>query len=78
MLNRFSSRLGKKIKDFFQKYDFQTDIIIINEVDHALKQVDGIIVSSDAIILDNCKNWYNLVRKILEKENLLKNAYNIF
>ena len=73
-----SGRLGKKIKDFFQKYDFQTDIIIINEVDHALKQVDGIIVSSDAIILDNCKNWYNLVRKILEKENLLKNAYNIF
>ena len=73
-----SGRLGQKIKESFQKYDFETEIIIINEVDYALKQTDGIIVSSDAIILDNCKNWYNLVRKILEKKNLLKKSYIIY
>ena len=73
-----SGRLGQKIKELFEKYDFETEIIIINEVDYALKQIDGIIVSGDAIILDNCKNWYNLVSRILEKENLLKNSYVIY
>ena len=73
-----SGRLGQKIKELFEKYDFETEIIIINEVDYALKQIDGIIVSGDAIILDNCKSWYNLVAKILEKEDLLKNSYVIY
>ena len=62
-----SGRLGKKIKETFEKYDFETEIIIMNEV-----------VSSDAIILDNCTSWYNMSRKILEKEDMMKNAYNIF
>ena len=50
----------------------------MNEVDYALKQINGTVVSSDAIILDNCMNWYNMSRKILEKEDMMKNAYNIF
>ena len=73
-----SGRLGKKIKETFEKYSFETEVIIMNEVDYALKQINGIVVSSDAIILDNCMNWYNMSRRILEKEDMMKNAYNIF
>lgn len=57
-------------------YTFETEIIVMNEVDYALKQLDH-VVSSDAIILDNCKSWYNLVREILDREDLLKNVYKI-
>lgn len=73
-----SGRLGQKIREMFSEYPFETEIIVINEVDYALKQIDGIIVSSDAIILDNCKNWYNLVKEILQQEDLLKNTYQVW
>lgn len=72
-----SGRLGQRIKECFETYPFETQTIIINEVDYALKQLDC-VVSSDAIILDNCKSWYNLVREILEKEDFLKNAYQVW
>lgn len=72
-----SGRLGQKIKEHLGAYPFETEIIVMNEVDYALKQLDH-VVSSDAIILDNCKSWYNLVREILDREDLLKNVYKIW
>lgn len=72
-----SGRLGHKIKEYFEKYEFETETVIINEVDYALKQLDN-VVSSDAIILDNCKSWYNLVGEILETENLMKYSYKVW
>ncbi len=72
-----SGRLGQRIKECFETDSFETEIIVINEVDYALKQL-GYVVSGDAIILDNCKSWYNLVGEILAKEDLLKNAYQVW
>lgn len=72
-----SGRLGQKIKDSLSDYPFETEIIVINEVDHELKKLENVI-SSDAIILDNCKSWYNLVYEILKEENLLKNTYKVW
>ena len=72
-----SGRLGQKIKERFEKYSFKTEIVVINEVDYVLKHL-SCVVSSDAIILDNCISWYNLTGEILEQENLIKNAYQIW
>lgn len=72
-----SGRLGAKIKDMLKDYEFETEIKVINEVDHQLKKLENVI-TSDAIILDNCKSYYNLVKEILEKENLLENTYKLY
>lgn len=72
-----SGRLGVRIKELLQNFDFETEIIVINAVDYELKKHENVI-TSDAIILDNCKSWYNLSKEILEDNNLIENVYQLF
>ncbi len=44
----------------------ELDIQVINDVDRTLQEKD-LVITGDAIILDKCKSWFNLLGICLEK-----------
>lgn len=60
-----SGRLKQLILELLNEFSFDTQVEIINNVDDILETLDNVI-TSDAIILDKCKSWINLNRKIIE------------
>ncbi len=60
-----SGRLGQLILKVLNEFPFETEIEIINHVDSLLETMEYVI-TSDAIILNKCKSWINLNRKIIE------------
>lgn len=60
-----SGRLKLKILEVFNNFKIEVEVENIDSVDSILKLKDN-IVSSDAIILDNCISWINLNRYIIE------------
>ncbi|MBR4268032.1 MAG: DUF434 domain-containing protein [Bacteroidales bacterium] len=65
-----SGRLKTLIAEITEKYPFVVDIQLIKAVDKALYGKDDVI-TSDSIILDNCKSWVNLVANCLIKSNVM-------
>lgn len=63
-----SGRLKMRILELLSKFDFEVQAEVIGDVDSALARLDN-VVTSDAIILDNCISWINLSRPIIEAEN---------
>ena len=61
-----SGRLKALIADIGEKYPFTLDIQIRKDVDRELYGKENVI-TSDSVILDNCKSWINLTLKCLEK-----------
>ena len=61
-----SGRLKAHIADIGEKYPFALDIQIRKDVDRELYGKENVI-TSDSVILDNCKSWINLAPKCLEK-----------
>lgn len=61
-----SGRLKALIADIGEKYPFTLDIQIRKDVDRELYGKENVI-TSDSVILDNCKSWINLTPKSLEK-----------
>lgn len=59
-----SGRLKQRIYEFAENISFELDVQIENPVD-ALLKTKPLIASSDAIILDKCSNWFNLVKYII-------------
>ena len=59
-----SGRLKQRIYEFAESISFELDVQIENPVD-ALLKTKPLIASSDAIILDECSNWFNLVKYII-------------
>ena len=72
-----SGRLAQLISETFIETPFETETVVMNEVDFELKKHENVI-SGDAIILDECKSWINFVRAVLEKEKLLGNAIKVW
>lgn len=62
-----SGRLKERILELLKIYNFKVNVKNINEVDKTLETLSNVI-TSDAIILDKCKSWINLNRKIIENE----------
>ncbi|MCC3865290.1 DUF434 domain-containing protein [Terrisporobacter petrolearius] len=62
-----SGNLKKKIEELLNNFDFEVEVMNINNVDSTLETLDNVI-SSDAIILNKCKSWINLSREILDKK----------
>lgn len=60
-----SGRLGQLILKVLNEFPFETEIEIINHVDSLLETMEYVI-TSDAIILNKCKSWMNLNRKIID------------
>ncbi len=61
-----SGRLKTLIADIGEKYPFDLDIQIRKDVDRSMYNKEN-VVSSDSVILDNCKSWINLMSGCLEK-----------
>lgn len=59
-----SGRLKALILEIADGYDFDVSVEIINDVDRVLEKLAGVI-SGDAIILNKCKSWINLVSAIV-------------
>lgn len=61
-----SGRLKMKILEIFKDTELQIEVENIDNVDSVLKSTEN-VVTSDAIILDNCISWINLNKYIIEK-----------
>ena len=61
-----SGRLKALIAEIGEKYPFALSIQIRKDVDRELYGKENVI-TSDSVILDNCKSWINLTPKCLKK-----------
>lgn len=59
-----SGRLKSLILQMAEAYTFAVSVQIINDVDRVLEKLPGVI-SGDAIILNKCESWINLVSAIV-------------
>ncbi len=65
-----SGRLKTFILEIAQNYDLNVSVEVINNVDSVLQRLGGVI-TSDAIILNHCKSYINLLSAIVsEIENV--------
>lgn len=62
-----SGRLKQRIEELLEPCSFEIQVNVINNVDSVLQTLDHVI-TSDAIILDQCVSWYNLTEEIIEKQ----------
>lgn len=62
-----SGRLKKRILELAEDIRFSLEVCIENPVDAILK-TKPLIASGDAIILDECSRWFNLVRYIIDTQ----------
>ncbi|GGB75557.1 hypothetical protein GCM10007424_14370 [Flavobacterium suaedae] len=62
-----SGKLKVFCYELAEKYSFNWEVILDNAPDKFLVEEGGIIVSSDAWILNNCKAWFNLGKYIIER-----------
>lgn len=62
-----SGRLKERILNILSGYDFQTSVQLVDNADIVLEKLDNVI-TSDAIILDKCLGWINLIEAIIENE----------
>lgn len=61
-----SGRLKKLLADVGEIYPFDLDIRLLKQVDKALWDKENVI-TTDAIILDRCVSWINLMKKCTAK-----------
>ena len=62
-----SGRLKAQIAALFSGSSVKTEFAVIRDVDRNLYGRENVI-TSDAVILDHCKSWFNLVRHAIELE----------
>ncbi len=65
-----SGRLKSKFSENFLNYNFDFEINLVDNADVILQKLDNVI-TSDAIILDKCKSWFNLCNVIIDKDILI-------
>ncbi len=61
-----SGRLKARIADLGEDYPFALDILIQKDVDKTLYQQEYVI-TSDSIVLDQCRSWVNLTGECLKR-----------
>ncbi|WP_366559178.1 DUF5616 domain-containing protein [Clostridium sp.] len=71
-----SGRLKMKILEMFEGSELQIEVENIDNVYSILQSKEN-VVSSDAIILDNCISWINLNRNIIEEKISNENYIDI-
>jgi hypothetical protein len=69
-----SGRLKNRILEHAANWQVNIEVELVSNPDPILSKMDR-IVTSDSIILDECKNWFNLSRKIVE--DYIKDAWVI-
>ncbi|MFC3160810.1 hypothetical protein SAMN05443633_105158 [Chryseobacterium arachidis] len=73
-----SGRIRQIIQDFAEENNLNWDVDSEFNPDKFLAENAEIVVSSDAWILDHCKNWFNLVGYLMKEENLSANLIKMF
>lgn len=61
-----SGRLKSLIENIWGNHNTELDVNVINDVDKTL-QKQSCVITSDAIILDKSKSWFNLMNLCIEK-----------
>ena len=61
-----SGRLKQKINEYAEDVEIEVEVEIEDAVDYILKQ-KPLVASGDAIILDNCDKWFNLVKRVIDE-----------
>ena len=64
-----SGRLKSLIAEIAESYKVTLDIQILKAVDKSLWEKENVI-TSDSIILDHCKSWFNLMGNCVKKQNV--------
>ena len=62
-----SGRLKQRILELADSIPFSLEVEIENPVDAILK-TKPLVASADAIILDECQQWFNLVKYVVKKQ----------
>ncbi len=62
-----SGRLKEQIGALLGNFPFELQLEVIHNVDVTLESLENVI-TSDAIILDKCRSWFNLNRRIIAEE----------
>ncbi|MGG5209832.1 DUF434 domain-containing protein [Chryseobacterium sp. MIQD13] len=73
-----SGRIKQIIYDFAVENNLNWEAELEYNPDKFLAEKSQIAVSSDAWILDNCKQWFNLIGYLIEKEKLEVNLVRLF
>lgn len=60
-----TGRLKTRILERLTSFGYEVEVELVPNADVILMELENVI-TSDAIILDHCKSWINLVRQILE------------
>jgi len=68
-----SGRIKQIILEFALENNLNWEVDLEFNPDKFLTENASILVSSDAWILDNCKNWFNLIHYLIDKEKLSVN-----
>ncbi|PZU18913.1 MAG: DUF434 domain-containing protein [Chryseobacterium sp.] len=72
-----SGRIRQMILDFALENNMKWEIDLEFNPDKFLAENAEIVVSSDAWILDHCKNWFNLIQYLIDKEKLSVNLVKL-
>lgn len=67
-----SGRLKNRILNHSKVWNIPTEVELVRNPDPILSDMER-VVTGDSIILDNCKSWFNLSRKIIE--DYIKDAW---
>ncbi|MBR5046983.1 MAG: DUF434 domain-containing protein [Eubacterium sp.] len=62
-----SGRLKARIADLFEGSPVRTEFSVIKDVDRTLYGKEN-VVSSDGVVLDHCRSWFNLTAKGIRAE----------
>lgn len=69
-----SGRLKNEILNHSKTWNIFTEVELVRNPDPILSNMER-VVTSDSVILDNCKSWFNLSRKIVQ--DYVKDAWII-
>lgn len=59
-----TGRLKQRILELLSNYPFQVTVELVNNADVILEQLRNVI-TGDAIVLNKCESWYNLISEII-------------
>ncbi|REC48537.1 DUF434 domain-containing protein [Chryseobacterium pennipullorum] len=72
-----SGRIKQTVMDFAEEHQFNWEAELQYNPDKFLAESSEIVVSSDAWILDHCKEWFNLAGYLMKEESLSVNLITI-
>ncbi|SFC13195.1 DUF434 domain-containing protein [Clostridium uliginosum] len=60
-----SGKLKSKILEYSKQWGFETEVELVNNADIVLENLER-VVSSDSIVIDKCKSYFNMGKSIIE------------